>query len=108
MISTIIVPSDSPFSGPKLLLHDDEILQYEGRLATALIEKWGLAMGQPCGEDSAGRQKGEIMPTAEVVQRACDIAGLAASEFRRRGWLTPTTTAGEVSEILKPEPRSKR
>jgi hypothetical protein len=61
----------------------------EARLATVLIEKWGMVAGQPDGEDSAGRAKFRIMTPDDVVSRACNVAERAVQAFKRRGWLVP-------------------
>jgi hypothetical protein len=55
-------------------------------LAERLISHFGVVAGTPDGEDSKGRAKVNLMPPAEVVQRACEIADLAIDEFDKRGW----------------------
>lgn len=74
-------------SFPEVKIHDREWPTFHARLATSLIERWGLVMAVPDGEDSTGRQRGALMPVVDVVARACDTADQAIAEFRSRGWL---------------------
>lgn len=64
-----------------------KFLEHKGRLATTLIEKWGLIAGKPSGEDSAGRAQFALMEPAEIVERACETAEQAVEAFKRRGWV---------------------
>ena len=66
-------------------LVDDEYLEMEAKLATLLIEKWGLVAAIPDGEDSAGRQKLKMQTPDELVQRAFAVASLAMKTARKRG-----------------------
>ncbi|MFL5063510.1 MAG: hypothetical protein ACJ8FU_08470 [Xanthobacteraceae bacterium] len=63
-----------------------QYLEFKGRMATALIERWGLVAAKPNGEDSAGRAQAALMGPAEIVKHACDTAEQAIEEFKRRGW----------------------
>ena len=85
---------------PEMIVLSGEHLQYEARLATALIERWGMVMGAVDGEDSAGRQKLALMSPEDVVARACDSAALAMKEFRNRGWILEVPTIDEARKIL--------
>lgn len=84
-----------------LRLHEREAASWEARLACALIERWGLAMGDADGEDSAGRQKVRIATPQEVVSRACEMAALAVAEFRSRDWVVVLPS---IDEICKATP----
>jgi hypothetical protein len=57
------------------------------RMASALIEKWGMVAAAHDGEDSAGRTRLRLMTPPEVVNRACDTAEYAYAVFEKRGWL---------------------
>lgn len=70
-------------------------LHWEARMACLLIERWGMIAGKSDGEDSAGRAKLDLMPPAEVVERACETAQLAVAEFERRGWVENVTPRPE-------------
>lgn len=60
---------------------------HRATFAIEMMVRIALASGETSGEDSAGRAKLELMSAKEVVQRACDIADNAFSEFEKRGWL---------------------
>ena len=84
---------------PKVAIQAGEHPQYEARLASALIERWGMIMAVPDGEDSAGRQKLTLMPVGALVKRACDSAQQAITAFRARGWMLELPTFKEAQEI---------
>ncbi len=84
---------------PTVTVQAGEHLQFEARLATQLIERWGMVMGKPGGEDSAGRAKIDIMPVDELVTRACDAAQQAAAAFRVRGWVLELPSFEEAAEV---------
>ena len=69
----------------KILVHENERPEAEAQMAFAFIERWGLAMGAPDGEDSAGRQRLKLMPPEELVDRAFTIAHLAIDRARSTG-----------------------
>lgn len=76
----------------KYFVHDTESLTAEARFAADILVRWAMVQGQAGGEDSAGRAKIDLMPIGETVERACDIAALAFSEFKGRGWLMDIPT----------------
>lgn len=80
----------------KVIGHQSREFTHRARMATILIEKWGLVAGEPGGEDSAGRAKLKLMEPAEIVSRACTTADLAYSEFEKRGWFVETPTLAEI------------
>ena len=75
-------------------LHPD----WRARLATLLIERWGIVAGDVDGEDSAGRSKLRLLTTDELVTRACDTAGAAIMEFQKRGWVVELPPYAELVE----------
>jgi hypothetical protein len=85
-------------SAKKYFIHDTEIPNTEARIATNLMEKWGMVAGVEDGEDSSGRSKLRCMTPTEVVDRACAVASEAMAEFRKRGWII---AGPDVSELLK-------
>jgi hypothetical protein len=85
---------------PQITVLDTELLSIEARMATALIEQWGLVIGTPDGEDSAGRQKFALMPIDEMVKRACDTAAAALATFRAWGWVTIVPTLDEARQVI--------
>lgn len=58
-----------------------------GRLAVALAERFGVLMGQPDGEDTAGRQQFGLMHPTDVAKRACDVAAALWKELEDRQWV---------------------
>ena len=59
----------------------------QAEFAISLMKHFGVVAGKPAGEDSAGRQKGELLTPFEVVNRACQIADIGWQEFQKRGWI---------------------
>ena len=84
-----------------IMQHDTEAPCAEGRFALELIGRFGLIAGEPDGEDSAGRQKGAVMPVAEVVARACDLSRAAFDALRESGWMVKVPTIAECEELVK-------
>ena len=85
-------------SAKRVVVHDNEFHNFEARLAVNLIERWGMVSCQDAGEDTAGRAKIQELTPPQVVERACDIAALAAAAFRDRGWIVK---GPDISEILR-------
>jgi len=71
----------------RVIIHPREYANFKARMATALIERWGLVAGIEDGEDSAGRAKFRKATVAELVQEAVATADRAVEEFRARGWM---------------------
>lgn len=76
----------SDFSMKKPIVYCNFARKEEASIAYTLAEKFGVIAATGDGEDSAGRQKIALMPPAEVVKRACDIAALLVQEIESRGW----------------------
>jgi len=74
---------------------------FEARLATNLIEKWGMVAAMPDGEDSSGRQKARMMDPSEIVHRACETARLAADAFYAADWMVEIPSQADLNS--KPE-----
>ena len=79
---------------------DGFAMSFQGRLALVLIEKWGTVAGKVTGtEDSAGRAVLDVMPVADVVERAFSMAEQAVAELERRQWIQAVNkTPEEVGE----------
>ena len=58
----------------------------KAKLAIELLSRWGMVMGKPDGEDSAGRAKITIMPVDEVVARSIAAADGLVDEMQKLGW----------------------
>ena len=89
-MTTTRVLSDrlSRLNSLSVIMHDDEVMQFEGRLVVVLIERWGLVTCDESGEDSAGRQKLALMSPDAIVERCCEIARVTGSRLRELEWLT--------------------
>jgi|SRR5215207_1790089 len=71
---------------------------FRARMATALMEKWGLVAGVPDGEDTTGRSKLRLLSPKEIVERAVETADMAVSTFERLGWLDRLPSISEMEE----------
>lgn len=90
---------DSRYDDTQLLrMHDTDYPTWEARMASLLIEKWGLVAAAPDGEDSAGRSQVRLLNPNEVVERACTTAQLAVATFRERGWVYQMPSLKEIHE----------
>lgn len=68
-------------------LHAQQGYNCEADFALRLATQLAIAAASPDGEDSAGRQKLQLMPPGDVAWRACEISRLMHQEFETRGWL---------------------
>lgn len=71
---------------------------WRARLASILIEKWGMVLCVPDGEDSSGRAKMRLSTPEEVVSRACESADKAVDAFYLRGWVDKVPSLKELEE----------
>lgn len=71
------------------------------QFAMVLIERWGMVMGEPDGEDSAGRAKLKLMSVDDTVARACRTAQVAFEQFALKDWLleVPNPTEEELAKL---------
>lgn len=83
---------------PEVCLHAKIQLDFRGQFACALLEKWGLVLGQTGPEDSAGRATVAPLPPKEVVARAFDTADAAYKEILARGWYVELPSFAEIQE----------
>lgn len=80
-------------------VHDNELFQSEAKLASVLIEKWGMVQAVENGEDSSGRARMRLATPEEVIVRACDTAELALKTFREKGWVLNTPSLAEFEKF---------
>ena len=70
-----------------------------GKVAIELVEHWGTVAGHDAGEDSVGRAKIDLLPPADVVTRALEMADLIVAGLEEREWIRPgVATTEEVAE----------
>lgn len=85
----------------KILTHESHHPNFQARLASALVERWGLVMAEPDGNDPVGRQQLKLMAVNDVVSRACETAEVLVGAFEERGWLVESPTLTECEEIAR-------
>ena len=85
--------------GTEVVIQELQRPNAQAGLAASFCEKWGLVMGEPDGEDSAGRQRLRLMSVENVVERACAMASLLWEEFERRGWLLEVPIPKEPEDL---------
>jgi hypothetical protein len=85
--------------GAKVQITQTEVPSAEARLAIALIERWGMVVGIPDGEDTAGRSKLNLMRPSQIVERAFITAQLTYQEIEKRGWFVKCPTMEEARDI---------
>lgn len=88
---------------PQAVIHNNFEPDQRGRFAMALIERWGLVMGEPDGEDSAGRSKLRLMDAKDVVDRAIETAKLAYEKMERDGMLVEMPSLEELRDMAREE-----
>lgn len=62
-------------------------LSFKGSMATILVERWGTVAGSTGREDSQGRAYIDLMPVAEVVGRAVEMADLLVDKLVEKEWV---------------------
>lgn len=75
------------YGEPTVVIYETIAPNFKAKLALDLMTRFGLMTADGGGEDTAGRQKFNLLPPAVVVERACEMAEVAWAEFERRGWL---------------------
>jgi hypothetical protein len=88
----------SRYDNLDLHVHDTDAPNWEARMASLLIDRWGMVVGGTDGEDSAGRSKLRLLSPEEIVERACATAQLAVAAFRARGWVQQLPSINEIRE----------
>ena len=96
-----IILSGNRYDYEEVTFHKKTILDSKAEFATEMLIKWGMVTGVPDGEDSAGRAKLKVMPVDELVQRACETAEKAFTEFEKRGWILEVPTPQLREKVTK-------
>ena len=78
-------------------LYYTEAPNQECQFALQMLERFGLIAARPDGEDTAGRQKGELLPVADTVARAFDLAEEAFRVARARGLMLTLPDLNDVN-----------
>ena len=82
----------------KVLYHENEQPEAEAKMAFDFLGRWGLVMGTPDGEDSAGRQQLKLMTPDELVDRAFTIAHIAIDRARSTGLIHKAPTLSDLED----------
>ena len=77
-------------------LHHTVNFNRRASIAGEFVTKWGMVLGVPDGEDSAGRSRLRLATPTEVVDRAVETADLLMTRFDQLGWLTETTLSDDA------------
>lgn len=83
---------------PTIMVHNTDHLKRPARMAQAFVEKWGMVAAEDGGEDSSGRAKLKLSTPQEVVDRACEIAGLLLHKFDELDWIEEVPTMDELKK----------
>lgn len=89
--------SEHDYGSKQVKVFQTEMPNAEAQFAMALVERFGLIAAEPDGEDSSGRQKGQVMPVAAVVARAFDLAQASFDAARERGWMVTLPDLNEIN-----------
>lgn len=76
------------------------VLTPKGDMLRRLVERWGMVMARPDGEDSHGRSKVGVMPVEEMVARAADTVDEMYRVIEERGWSVDLPTPLEAENML--------
>lgn len=82
-----------------------EYPDWVARMATTMVEKWGMVTAESDGEDTSGRAKLRLSTPDELVTRAVDTAEKLIAALRERGHVVRTPSYEEVlTEARGPAP----
>lgn len=105
---TTRITSEHNFSDKKAVLHWLEQPSQEGHYALQLLGHFGLISGIDDGEDSAGRRAMKLMPVAETVERAFDLAHEAFIQLSARGLLIELPDPNELNKNADKKAEKRR
>jgi hypothetical protein len=87
----------------RMMMHGKEAVSPVAQFAFDMIERWGMVVGKPSGEDSQGRAKMDLMPVDELVDRAFAAAHLAWKKAREYDLIATMPTFQEIQDALRVE-----
>ena len=102
------ITDESRYGDKQVQIYETEIPNAQGRFALDLVERFGLIVAQPDGEDSAGRQKAMLLPVGDVVARAFAIADEAFLALREHGLMVAVPDLNEVNAEADAKREAKR
>lgn len=81
-----------------IIMTENEHLEHEAQAALRFLERWGMVMSVPDGEDSAGRAKYKFMEPQELVDRAFSIAHITFDVARSKDLVHKTLPLSELED----------
>lgn len=87
----------------KVMAHRTEAPTSEGELAMRLVERWGMIMATPDGEDSSGRQKIRAQTPDELVDRALAVSKTLFERMRSSGNVIAIPSLQEIEKSFDGE-----
>ena len=76
------------YNADRLVAHHPKHPDQRAAFAQEMMRTWGMVAARPAVNGEGRDDKGlALLPPAEVVSRACEVAELAFAEFQQRGWL---------------------
>lgn len=73
----------------------------QARFAMALVERWGLVVGEPDGEDSAGRSKLRTLSPEELANKATAASAALYEKMDTLGWMIDLPDQAELADMRK-------
>jgi len=89
------------YSKLQFVTHNTEILEDEARLAFEMINRWGMVMAIPEGEDSAGRAMVRLATPDELVTRAFEVSHLAMKQAKIKKLIFKAPDIEKIYEDLE-------
>lgn len=89
----VVIEIQRDYEPQKIICTEPLVAGIEIRLATALVEKWGMVLGMEDGEDSSGRHKLRLATPGEVVDRAVATTKVLIARFIAEDWFHDSSEA---------------
>lgn len=102
------ITSEHNYAEKKAAVHWLEHPTQEGSYALQLLGHFGLISGSDDGEDSSGRRAMKLLPVAETVERAFDLAHEAFIQLRARGLLIELPDPNELNKDADKKAEKRR
>lgn len=96
------------YEGGNVQLNDTDHLEFEARLALAMIEHWGQVAGMPDGETASGRPKLRLATPEELVERAFTCARIGMERARAEGLIHNGPTLADIEKAESENKQYKR
>ena len=84
---------------PHIQFHNTDTLTPRAEFVKELIARWGMVAALDGGEDSSGRHKLNLMPPADVVNRAMEMSDLMYKAFNDNDLIVKLPSLSEMKAI---------